>query len=231
MISGRRGVTAAQIAQYRSTVPNVADSIFNPLYDYQSYPTAGGLIFTFFLQAQGQGATSALNATGTKTIADTNMKASGQLPRGNRFLCKGIEVEFWPGSSPGLEVAAALPSAAQMGRNWDDVYAVIRNGSLTFNVQDRIYAQDAPLMKFPPQTRLTGVAALSSTTGTVATQSFQQIDYATACGAGYNIVPVYLESTQFFNVTINFPALVPTPSTVDARIGVRLVGNLVRDAQ
>ncbi len=230
MISGRKGVTAAQIAQYRSTVPNVADSIFSPLYDYQTYPTAGGLIFTFFALPQGQGVTSALNATGVKTIADTNMQSAGVLPRGNRMLVKGIEVEFWPGSTPGLQGTAAI-TAAQMARNWDDVYNVLRNGSLTMNVQNRVYAQDAPLMKFPTQTRLTGVAAFSQSDSTASTVAFGQIEYATACGAGYNIVPVYLESTQFFNVTINFPALVPTPSTVDARIGVRLVGNLVRDAQ
>lgn len=230
MISGRKGVTAAQIAQYRSTVPNVADSIFSPLYDYQSYPTAGALIFTFFALPQGQGTTSALNATGVKTIADTNMQVAGALPRGNRFLVKGIEVEFWPGSTPGLRLAAT-PTDAQFARNWDDVYNVLRSGSLTLNVQNRIYAQDAPLMKFPPQTRLNGVASYNQSDSTASTVTFGQIEYATACGAGYNIVPVYLESTQFFNVQVAFPALVPTPSGVDARIGVRLVGNLVRDAQ
>lgn len=230
MITGRQGVTAQQISKFRSTVPNVADSIFNPLYDYQVYPTAGGLIFTFFALPQGQGTTSALNATGVKTIADTNMQSAGVLPRGNRMLVKGIEVEFWPGSTPGLNGTAA-PTAAQFARNWDDVYNVCRSGSLTFNVQNRVYAQDAPLMKFPSQTRLTGVAAYNENNSTATTVGWGQIEYATMCGAGYNIVPVYLESTQFFNVTINFPALVPTLSTVDARIGVRLVGNLVRDAQ
>lgn len=230
MISGRKGVTAAQIAQYRSTVPNVADSIFSPLYDYQEYPAAGLLGFTFFALPQGQGTTSALGATGVKTLADTNMQAAGVLPRGNRFLVKGIELEFWPGSTPGLRLAAA-PTDAQFARNWDDAYNVLRSGSLTFNVQNRVYAQDSPLMKFPTQTRLTGVATYNQNDTTAATVGFGQIEYATSCGAGYNIVPVYLESTQFFNVTVNFPALVPTPSTVAGRIGVRLVGNLVRDAQ
>ncbi len=126
---------------------------------------------------------------------------------------------------------ALLPTAAQLARNWDDVYNVLKAGSLTLNIQQRVYAQDAPLMKFPPQTRLTGVATVTQNDTTAATVGFAQIEYATACGAGYSIIPVYIESTQFFNVQILFPALVPTPSTVDARWGVRLLGNLVRDAQ
>lgn len=220
-MTGRRGVTPEQLAQHRTTVAGVADAVWSPLYDYQAYPTAGQLTTNFFAVPNGQNG---------KTLADTNMQVAGQLPRGNRFLCVGIEVEFWPGSTPGL-VTTAAPTAAQLARNWDDVYSVLKAGSLTLNIQQRVYAQDAPLMKFPPQTRLTGVAALSSNDTTAATVGFNQIEYATACGAGYSIIPVYIESTQFFNVQILFPALVPTPSTVDARWGVRLLGNLVRDAQ
>jgi hypothetical protein len=229
-MTGRRGVTPEQLAQHRTTVAGVADAVWSPLYDYQSYPTAGALQFQFFSVPQGQGTTSALGATGVKTVADTNMQQAGSLPRGNRFLCVGIEVEFWPGSTPGLQGTAAI-TAAQIARNWDDVYNVMRSGSLTFNIQQRIYAQDAPLMKFPTQTRLTGTTAISQSDSTASTVAFAQIEYATTCGAGYSIIPVYIESTQFFSVTANFPALVATPSAVDARIGVRLLGNLIRDAQ
>lgn len=229
MMTGRKGVTAGEIQRFRSTVPNVADSIFNPLYDYQLYPTAGSLNFTFFTTPQGQGTTSAPGATGAKTLADTNLDTGGMLPRGNRFLCKGVEVEFWPGSTPGLQVPAALPSAAQTGRNWNDVYNVLKGGVLTLVVQNRNYVQDSPLMKFPTSTRLDGVASINATANAAA--SAQQIEYAASCGALYNIVPVYLESTQNFKVTIQFPAVIATPSGVDGRLGVRLVGNLVRDAQ
>jgi len=220
-MTGRRGVTPEQLAQHRTTVAGVADAVWSPLYDYQTYPTAGQLTTNFFAVPNGQNG---------KTLADTNMQVAGQLPRGNRFLCVGIEVEFWPGSTPGLQLTAA-PTAAQLARNWDDVYNVLKAGSLTLNIQQRVYAQDAPLMKFPPQTRLTGVATVTQNDTTAATVGFAQIEYATACGAGYSIIPVYIESTQFFNVQILYPALVPTPSTVDARWGVRLLGNLVRDAQ
>lgn len=220
-ISGRRGVTPEQLAQHRTTVAGVADAVWSPLYDYQTYATAGALTTNFFAVPAGQSG---------KTLADTNMQVAGQLPRGNRFLCVGIEVEFWPSNSPGLRLAA-VPTDAQFARNWDDVYAVLKSGFLSLNIQQRVYAQDAPLMKFPPQTRLTGVATYNQNDTTAATVGFGQIEYATACGAGYSIIPVYIESTQFFNVQIQFPALVPTPSGQDARWGVRLLGNLIRDAQ
>ncbi len=226
-IAGRRGVSPEQLAQHRTTVAGVADAVWSPLYDYQAYPAAGSLGLQFFAVPQGQGTTSALGATGVKTLADTNMQVAGQLPRGNRFLCVGIEVEFWPGN-----VVGSLGAAAEItvGRNWNDCYNVLKSGSLTLNIQQRVYAQDAPLMKFPTQTRLTGAAAIADAT-TAAASLNSQIDYASSAGAGYSIIPVYIESTQFFSVQIAFPALVPTVSTAAARIGVRLLGNLIRDAQ
>ncbi len=98
-----------------------------------------------------------------------------------------------------------------------------------FRVQDRDYVQDGPLMKFPTQTRLAGFAALNETTATTASNA--QVGYAAACGAGYNMVPLRLYSNQAFQVTVTFPALIPLPSTVDGRLGARLVGDMVRNAQ
>jgi hypothetical protein len=51
------------------------------------------------------------------------------------------------------------------------------------------------------------------------------------CGAAYNIVPTYIEATQAFGVQLIWPNLIPLPSAVIGRIGVRLVGDLIRDAQ
>jgi hypothetical protein len=229
-IQGRKGVTPEMVAAYKTTVAGVADAIWSPLFDYQTYPLAGSLGLNFFSVPQGQGTTSAPNATGVKTLADTNMQVAAQLPRGNRFLCVGIEVEFWPAADPGLALTA-VPTAAQTGRNSGDVYRVLKSGSLTLTIQQRVYAQDAPLMKFPTQTRL-AMAATNAAVNTNATVvNYQQIEYASGSGAGYSIIPVYIESTQYFTVTLNWPALVPTQSTADARIGVRLLGNLIRDAQ
>jgi hypothetical protein len=226
---GRTGVSMSDLAKYDSSKDQL-DSIFSPLYDYQTYATAGALNFNFFALPQGQGATSSLNAAGVKTIADTNMQIAGSLPAGNRFLVIGIEVEFFPGSTPGLRLAA-VPTDAQFSRNWDDCYNVLRSGSLTLTVQNRTFAQDAPLLKFPTQTRLAGVASYNQNDSNANTVGFGQIEYASAAGAAYDITPVLLKPTQAFSVVIAFPAVVATPSTVDARIGVRLVGKLIRNVQ
>lgn len=223
---GRSGVTANDLQKYRTTVPGVRDGIFAPLFDYQTYDAAAApALFTFFTVPIGQGTTSAPGGTGPKTFLDTNMQVSGQLPRGNTFICIGIEVEFWPGNTPGLN--STTLTAAQFARNCDDVYTIYRNAALTLTVQNRIYVQDGPLMKFPTQSRLAGFASYSETTATTA----GQIEYAAACGAAYDITPVKLESTQAFNVQIQFPAVTALPSGTAGRIGVRLVGKMVRDAQ
>lgn len=226
-VFARRGVNSADLERYKTTLP-LQDAIWNPLYDYQTYPNAGALNFTFFSVQKGQGTTSAFGGAGAKTILDTNMQAPGQMPAGNKFLVEGIEIEFWPGSTPGLNAAAA-PTAAQFARNWDDVYTVLRNGALVFNIQNRDYVTDAPLMKFPTTTRLTGVAAYSETAN--ATATFGQIEYAAGVGAAYSITPVLLDSNFAFSVVVSFPALIPLPSAVDGRIGCRLAGRLIRNAQ
>jgi len=227
--SGRRRVTRGELVAHRTTVPNTQDAVFNPLYDYQPYVAAGQLVLNFFQVPIGQGATSHPGGAGPKTEADTNMTNAGMLAKGNRFLCIGIEVEFYPGSVPGFNVALAL-SAAELARNWDDVYVVSRSGSVRFRIQNRDYVLDAPIGKFPSSTRLCGTAALSDNAAT-ATSLVNQIEYASMCGAAYNIVPTYIEATQAFGVQLVWPNLIALPSAVIGRIGVRLIGDLIRDAQ
>lgn len=225
--SGRQGLSPEDLQKYRSYVPNVDDVIWSPLYDYQAYPAAGQQLFTFFSAQKGAGATSAFGAAaGTKTSFDTNMTLSGQLGAGNQFLVLGIEVEFWTGNLPGL-FAAIAPTAAQQAQNWDDVNTVLRNGILELSIQNRVYASDTPLMKFPTQTMLDGVADSCDTVAAV----YAQTEYATGAGLSYNIVPVLITQNQAFQVTVAFPALIPLPSGTAGRIGVRLNGKLIRNAQ
>lgn len=227
MFTGRQKVTVGQLAAHRTTVPGVQDGVYNPFYDYQSYAAAGQLQLNFFALPIGQGTTSHPGGAGVKTEADTNMQVAAQLPKGNRFYCLGIAVEFWPGVVPGFFGTAA---DADVGRQWDDVYSFSRSGFLRFRIQNRDYVLDAPLGKFPSDTRLGGVAANSDTT-TAAASRYAQIEYAAMCGASYNIIPVYIESTQAFSVTMFWPNVIALPSGVAARVGVRLIGNLIRDAQ
>lgn len=227
--TGRRRINRQELLDHRTTVPNTQDAIYSPLYDYQTYAAAGQLQLNFFSVQIGQGTTSHPGGAGPKTEADTNLTNAGMLPAGNRFLCIGIEIEFWPGPTPGFNVAVAL-SAAEVGRQWDDVYVVSRSGWVRFRIQNRDYVLDAPVGKFPSTTRLAGGMALSDST-VAATSLVNQIEYAAFAGAAYNIVPVYITATQAFSVQLNWPNLIALPSAVVARIGVRLIGDLIRDAQ
>lgn len=225
--SGRQGLSPQDLQTYRSYVPNVDDVIWGPLYDYQTYPNAGQQSFRFFVTPTGQGTTSAPGGTGSKTLLDTNMQLSSQLGAGNQFLALGVEVEFWPGSLVGLQTAAQ-PTDAQTAQQADDVYTVMRNGYLELNIQNRPYIQDAPLMKFPTQTQLTGWSAVCN--GANTTASIQH-GYASNSGLAYNIVPVLITQNQAFVVTVTFPAVIALPSGVDGRFGIRLNGKLIRNAQ
>lgn len=213
-----------QLSDHRVTVPGTADEIYAPLYDYQTYLAAGQLQLNFFALPIGQGVTSAPGAAGTKTEADTNLTNAGLLPKGNRFFCTGLEVLFWQGVNPGTGAEAD----ANAGRAINDVYNVSKSGWLRFRIQNRDYVLDGPVGLFPTSYRLDGLAAITSTL-TAGASTLAQIEYASFAGIPYQIVPTYIESNQAFSVQINWPALV-TVSLV-ARMGVRLRGRLIRDAQ
>lgn len=228
--SGRQGLSPEDLVRYRSYVPGVDDVIWQPTYDYQTYPNLGQSVFTFFQVARGSGTTSAPGGAGPKTALDTNMQLSGQFGAGNQMLVMGIELQFWAGSLPGLALTA-VPTEAQTARNWDDVYTVARNGVLTFEIQNRPYLEDGPIEKFPSQTNLTGVATNASVNTNATIVNYQQIEYASTTGLSYNIVPVLIRENQAFVVRVTFPGLVALPSTVDGRFGCRLNGKLIRNAQ
>lgn len=226
MATGLPGLSRSDLAAHRVTVPGQQDEIYSPLYDSATYAAAGQQQLTFFALPIGQGTTSAPGATGTKTEADTNLTNAGLLPKGNRFYCTGIEFQFYPGNNPG----AGASADSILGRNWNDVYAVMKSGWIRFRIQNRDYILDGPLMNFPPVCRLAGAFSVTSTL-TAGASTAGEIDYATAAGMPYNLVPVYIESNQAFTVQVNWPAVVALPSTTAGRIFCRLRGRLIRDAQ
>lgn len=206
------------------------DVIWQPLYDYQSYGTQGSTQLSFFTTPIGQGTTSAPGASGNKTIADTNMTSAGQLTKGNKFFCTGIEVVLFPGIEPGRGSVAL----ADVGLFVDDMYAIGKSGTLTFTVgSDRYYAKDGPLNMFPPVTRMAVSSAIATTndTDSTATSVVEETQYACWSGEPYSITPVLIDDNQGFQVQLNWPVAVAPPSTVAPRIGVRLRGYLIRNAQ
>lgn len=226
---GRPILTQQNLASHVASLSQ-QDAIWQPLYDYQSYGTQGSTQFTFFTSPAGQGTTSAPGASGNKTIADTNMTSSGQLTKGNKFFCTGIEVVLFPG----IECGRGAVALADVGLFVDDIYTIGKSGNLKFTVgSDRTYCNDGPLNMFPPLTRLAVSSALAVTldSDSTATAVIEETQYACWSGEPYTITPVLIDDNQGFQVVLNWPVAVAPPSTVAPRIGVRLRGYLIRNAQ
>lgn len=226
---GRPILTKDQLDAHRVTVGGVSDVIWNPLYDFQSYATAGQLQLTFFTLPQGQGTTSAPGASGAKTIADTNLTSAGQLTKGNEFYMTGQEIIFYPGAT--INEVGPGSAATTAGLFISDVWLVSKSGVLTLKVgSDRNYIQDGPIAMFPPVSRLAVAVAIGGdVTGAVTTTNTLTIAYAAMSGEPYSITPVYLESNQGFQETLTWPAVVAVSAA--GRIGSRLRGYYVRQAQ
>lgn len=228
----RKIITRQEIQNHISML-QTQDVIWSPLYDFQDYGTAGSTQYTFFTSPIGSGTTSAPGASGNKTIADTNMRAAGQLTKGNAFFCTGVEALLFPGAATTFGPGETTTDA-NAGRFANDVYRIGKGGVLTVTVgSDRKYVEDGPLNQFPPVTRLALAAALSNTldSDSTAASTLQQVNYASWGGEPYSIVPLYLDSNQGFQATVNFPVAVAPASAITARFGLRLRGYLIRNAQ
>lgn len=188
------------------------DVIWQPLYDYQVYLAAGQTSLSFFQAPIGQGG---------KTLADTNMQSSGQLPAPQKFVVESIQIDFFPGNPVGGDVVDGT------ALNWQDNYDVMQSGWLDFEVGSKSRLQQAPLGAFPPAYRLGGAAALTGAASVANT--ITSVDYASFAGREFSIIPVTLPANQNFKVTLNWPVAVAI--SVDARIGVKLNGNLYRSVQ
>ena len=186
------------------------------LYDFQTYAAAGQTQLTFFQVPQGQGG---------KTKYDTNMEVAGSLPNPKNFFVTSIEILFFPGSAIDTFAAAADALPAQA----DDVYTFSKSGWLDFFIGSKSYLTEAPMAVFPSKNRLSidsAIASNSATTGEV------KSEYAAMAGQPFVLDPgILLVPTQNFNVTLNWPTAVALPSTVAARVGVRLNGYLYRNSQ
>lgn len=210
---GLQPVGLETLAQYNVNVEGVPDVIWQPIWDYQTYPNAGFTGETLFFQVpKGQGG---------KTLEDTNMGSQGRMPSPVNMLVTGIECTFFPGRLPYF-VGAAVPAVTDAMLN--DLYAV-HNGrlSVTLKIGDQVWLEEAPLGVFPTQFYLDGFAAAQSKQAAAADAN-QLIDYASFRGPMYQVMPYRLISNQEFVVTVRSPAAVALPSGIDARWGVRLHG-------
>ena len=200
------------------------------LYDSNVYPAAGSGQLTFFAVQKGQGVGFGGSA---KTLSDTNMTLSGQIPTNQSFLVKTIALMFQP-TTP--SVAAQLPASfgAQAAANIiNDAYVFWRSGNLLFVIGSKPYLEEAPTGKFPPLSTFNVQGALSdATTPAAAFQS--RIAFANMLGRPYHISPadLRLEANMNFSITLNWPeGLQPLPSTNPARVFCVLDGLMYRRSQ
>lgn len=204
-----------ELNRFRATVPGGKEAIRQPLYDYQSYAAAGQTSLNFFQTPIGSGG---------KTISDTNMDLAGSLPQGKTFLVQAIEVAFFPGVEVGLLSAPAAPAFAE------DVYTFMKSGHLQFFYLSKPYLDEAPIGVVGQSFGMDMAGALSDSTTAGATQAMT-MQYAQLARKVYHINPVMIAPQQNFKVTMDWPAAVALPSGSAARVGVRLLGIMYRDAQ
>lgn len=220
---GRPVLTQASLQAHVAQL-SAQDIIYSPLYDSAQYvATTGHTSLSFFALPIGQGTTTAPGASGTKSLADTNMQAAGQLTKGNAFFMTGQEILFYPGENP--ESAAATT----VNNFLNDTWVVSKSGVLTLTIgSNRIYLQDGPIAMFPPATRLAVASALA---GWAVTNSLVEVTYGVMSGEPYSIVPIYIEATLGFQETLTWPAAQALISTNNARMFSRMRGYLNRNAQ
>ncbi len=208
--------TLDELTKYNVNQPGAVEGVRQSLYDFQSYAAAGTTQMTFFQVPQGQS---------SKTKYDTNMEIAGSLPAPKRFLIESIECYFYPGVNVNFYSGAA---AARLGMA-DDVYTIMKSGWLDLFIGSKSYLTEAPIGRFPPTTGLKAQNSIALGSGAAAMEGY---DYAVPGGQLYRLEPpILLVPTQNFNITLNWPTAVATPSGQNARIGIVLKGILYRNSQ
>jgi len=221
---GRPILTQDELMAHKNNL-STQDVVWWPLYDANNWTTGGQTLLQYYTSPVGQGTTTAPGATGTKTLADTNLQVAGQLPKGNDYFQTGLEFLMLPGDV----IEQTLGAGATVNAFANDVYNAGKSGVVTEQVgSNRVYLQDGPLLNFPPSARLF-VAAAAGGSSTAGTQSVFDSVYASWVGDPYEITPIYIEATQAFQVAVQWPAAVTLVAT--ARLYARMRGYLIRNAQ
>ena len=153
--------TLADLQQYTTMVPGSVELTRSVLYDTVAYAQAGQTSLTLFQLPVGQN---------SKTFADTNMTAAGQLPQPQSFLIQTMEIYFYPGSAV-LPAAAGLSTTVGVSNFVNDTYKFSRYGGyLNLHIGSKDYVTEGPFMKFPPRNGMSGFAGIADTTVSSANQ-------------------------------------------------------------
>lgn len=231
--------TLEQFAANIAAVLGKIEVIEQELYDRLIYPTAGIQQLQFFTTPKGAGNSSeTAAAAAVKSDADTNMTQNGQLPAPQAFWIDNIQVDVDPGSVATANVfttqqpfvSAAAPAAATGVLTGDtDKWAVLNSAWLQLIIGQKPYYQNGPLSYFPPRAQKRMDAAVGGNSATTANFAakvpwiaggVRTLDPGLGLATGFN-----------FQVNINWPNLVATPSGFNARVKCMLGGWLFRAAQ
>lgn len=202
----------AELQQYNVNRPDQVEAVRQSLWDTQTYVDNSTTQLQFFQVPKGQS---------SKTFADTNMEAAGALPAPKSFLIETIELFVFPTNALGTDSTTITAL-----RNWQDMYDLMQVGWLELFVGSKAYLDEAPLIKFPPRSGLTGVASATDSTANTGTK----VDYVSMGGPVYELVPqILLVPTQNFVVTLNWASAVNLNANV--KIVCNLGGILYRNSQ
>lgn len=199
------------------------EGIRQSLYDILTYAQAGQTQLNFFQVPVGQAA---------KTLDDTNMDLAGQLPSPKNFLAQSIEIYLLVDLDV-VTVDNAADTDITPPEFANDIYDVLESGHLNFAIGSKSYLTEAPLMRFPPKTRVQTEHAFGGTMKQAAAADEIAMvfsDYATGVGRPYTLAPpIRLIPTQNFKVELNWAAAVAVSKAF--RVGVVLDGILYRESQ
>ncbi len=210
---------SSELQHYNVNRPGQEEVIRQSLYDFQAWGASGAGVtqYSFFQVPVGQS---------SKTKADTNMTNAGMLPNPQKFLVQSLEVFFFPGG----EIARILSAATDIDTWSDDIEAFYHGVAyLELTIGTKPYLTEAPMVRFPPKTRIKGNFAVAET---AAATNGHYFDMSSAEGRPYFLTPpLLIPPTQNFQVTINFPTALTLPSATDARLGIVMDGLLYRSSQ
>lgn len=191
------------LSDYGVTAQNVVEAHPQVFFDYQAYPAAGALSFTFFQNAIGQGG---------YTQGTTNMPANGLFPNPQRFLWTATELVFIPGAT------VAVTGAAKTKTRLDDTIAVTTApATAVIVINTKEYLREAPLAALPCTWGVTGSMAIADTATDLGAIGDSRGELRRTSG---QLIP----SNTSVKGIVTFDAKVATPSTVAGTIGMRMYG-------
>jgi hypothetical protein len=196
---------------------NYVEETYQPMYDTALIPNLPERQ-EFFQRPIGTPGDE-LSPRGTE---DTSFYRSGMLPENNQFYLTGVGVYFVPNIT-------ACPSTREMDIR--DTLTVLGQGCLRLQIANRRYLEVAPLAVLTPNFPMywgREDARLEKLWQGSGELSGDAVPQRVKRDEGFAIVPLLIESRQWFSVEITFKYRQKLFST--GKLGVILYGRLLRSA-